>query len=219
MTVNIYRVRPDAKLPVRAHSTDAGLDLFFCPVEGAAVRINPGQSVLLDTGIKMEVPSNCMLQIMNKSGIASKNHLITGACVVDEGYTGEIFVNLHNIGKDVEFIEPGQKSPRQFFVRIENLLCLRFGKITSMAVRPLVVAVDSVLQVWYECHEKTKKGKAKQAKKDVQVALGLFDKIPDHCLTCFAPYDRMNKEQVMSWNVVVREKEGKVNLLLSRLLE
>ena len=66
MTVNIYRVRPDVKLPVRAHSTDAGLDLFFCPVEGAAVRINPGQSVLLDTGIKMEVPSNCMLQIMNK---------------------------------------------------------------------------------------------------------------------------------------------------------
>jgi len=120
MTVNIYRVRPDVKLPVRAHNTDAGLDLFFCPVEGAAVRINPGQSVLLDTGIKMEVPSNCMLQIMNKSGIASKNHLITGACVVDEGYTGEIFVNLHNIGKDVEFIEPGQKIAQAIFVRIEK---------------------------------------------------------------------------------------------------
>ena len=59
---------------------------------------------------------------------------------------------------------------------------------------------------------KLKRAKQKQAKKDVQVTLNLFDKIPDHCLTCFAPYDRMNKEQVMSWNVVVREKEGKVNL-------
>ena len=59
---------------------------------------------------------------------------------------------------------------------------------------------------------KLKRTKQKQAKKDVQVALGLFDKLPDHCLTCLAPYDRMNKEQVMSWKVVVREKEGKVNL-------
>ena len=69
-----------------------------------------------------------MLQIMNKSGIASKNHLITGACVVDEGYTGEIFVNLHNIGKDVEFIEPGQKIAQAIFVRIEKPPLLEIWK-------------------------------------------------------------------------------------------
>lgn len=120
MTVNIYKVRPDAKLPVRAHDTDAGMDVYFNPVEGAAVRVKPGQSVLLETGVKIEVPSDCMLQIMNKSGIASKTHLITGACVVDEGYTGEIFVNLHNIGKDIQFIEPGQKIAQAIFVRIEK---------------------------------------------------------------------------------------------------
>lgn len=118
--VRVFRTRPEAKLPVRAHRTDAGMDFFFCPVEGAAVRIAPGQSVLLETGIKMQVPSSCMLQIMNKSGVASKRHLITGACVVDEGYTGEIFVNLHNIGKDVEFIEPGQKVAQGVFVSIEK---------------------------------------------------------------------------------------------------
>lgn len=118
--VKVFRTRPEAKLPVRAHRTDAGMDFFFCPVEGAAVRIAPGQSVLLETGIKMQVPPSCMLQIMNKSGVASKRHLITGACVVDEGYTGEIFVNLHNIGKDVEFIEPGQKVAQGVFVNIEK---------------------------------------------------------------------------------------------------
>ena len=118
--VRVFRTRPDAKLPVRAHRTDAGMDFFFCPVEGAAVRIAPGQSVLLETGIKMQVPPSCMLQIMNKSGVASKRHLITGACVVDEGYTGEIFVNLHNIGKDVEFVEPGQKVAQGVFVSIEK---------------------------------------------------------------------------------------------------
>jgi len=59
---------------------------------------------------------------------------------------------------------------------------------------------------------KLKRAKQKQAKKDVEVALGLFDKIPNQCLTCNKAYDRMNKEQVMSWRVVVREKEEKVNL-------
>lgn len=59
---------------------------------------------------------------------------------------------------------------------------------------------------------KLKRAKQKQAKKDVQVALGLFDKIPEQCLTCHEPYDRMNREQVMSWRVVVREEEEKVNL-------
>lgn len=118
--VKVFRTRPIAKLPQRAHSTDAGMDFFFAPQEGAAARIKPGQSVLLETGIKMQVPSGCMLQIMNKSGIASKKHLITGACVVDEGYDGEIFVNLHNIGTETEYIELGQKIAQGVFVRIEK---------------------------------------------------------------------------------------------------
>ena len=85
-----------------------------------AKRIPPRASVLLQTGVKVEVPENCMLQIMNKSGVASKKHLITGACVVDEGYDGEIFVNLHNIGDKAQFIEPGQKIAQGVFVRIEK---------------------------------------------------------------------------------------------------
>ena len=68
----------------------------------------------------MQVPHDCMLQIMNKSGVASKRHLITGACVVDEGYTGEIFVNLHNVGTTAQFIEAGQKIAQGVFVRIEK---------------------------------------------------------------------------------------------------
>lgn len=119
-TVKVYRVRDDAKLPQRAHKTDAGMDFFFAPYDGTTVRIAPGSSALLETGVKVEVPSGCMLQIMNKSGVASKRQLLTGACVVDEGYDGEIFVNLQNVGRDVQYIEPGQKIAQGVFVRIEK---------------------------------------------------------------------------------------------------
>ncbi len=117
--VRVYKARPDAKVPQRAHDTDAGMDFFFCPAESmVAKRIAPGESVLLQTGVKVEVPENCMLQVMNKSGVASRRHLIAGACVVDEGYDGEIFVNLHNIGNMPQFIEPGQKIAQGVFVQI-----------------------------------------------------------------------------------------------------
>jgi predicted RNA-binding Zn-ribbon protein involved in translation (DUF1610 family) len=59
---------------------------------------------------------------------------------------------------------------------------------------------------------KLKRAKQKQSNNDVQVALGLFDKIPEHCLTCHEPYDKVNRDQVTSWRVVVREEEEKVNL-------
>jgi dUTP pyrophosphatase len=109
MKIRTYKVRQTAKLPVRAHDTDAGMDLFFCPSYNSLQTIRPRESVLLSTGLKIEVPFGYMLEIKNKSGIASKRNLVVGACVVDSGYNGEIFVNLHNIGPMTEEISPGQK--------------------------------------------------------------------------------------------------------------
>ena len=120
MKVNVYRVREFAKIPVRAHETDAGVDLFFCPENQEPAVLNPGASSLFPTGVKISVPSDCMLQVMNKSGIASKRQLVTGACVVDEGYTGEVFVNLHNIGPEPQEIKPGEKIAQGVFVKIEK---------------------------------------------------------------------------------------------------
>ena len=118
--VRVYKVHQNAKLPARAHDTDAGMDFFYCPEKPIQLGIEPGESVLLPTGIKMQVPPDHMLQIMNKSGIASKRSLITGACVVDEGYTGEIFVNLHNIGTKTNFVESGEKVAQGVFVKISK---------------------------------------------------------------------------------------------------
>jgi dUTP pyrophosphatase len=109
MKLKVYRVRENAKMPVRAHPTDAGMDLFFCPGDEKFVAIEPSMSVLLQTGLKIEVPEGHMLEVKNKSGVASQKQLIAGASVIDSGYDGEVFVNLHNIGYRIELIKPGQK--------------------------------------------------------------------------------------------------------------
>ena len=126
--MKVFKTRKKAKLPVRAHSSDAGLDFFYCPEEEVSITITPNSTAVLPTGIKLQVPQNCMLQIMNKSGVASKRALVTGACVVDEGYTGEIFVNLHNVGKEPQTIHPGQKVAQGVFVRIEKPILIEISQ-------------------------------------------------------------------------------------------
>ena len=50
-----------------------------------------------------------MLQAMNRSGMASKRCLVVGAHCIDSGYNGEVYIDLHNIGKETQSIEPGTK--------------------------------------------------------------------------------------------------------------
>ena len=59
---------------------------------------------------------------------------------------------------------------------------------------------------------KKSREKTKQNNKDLQEKLGLFDSLSESCLVCQKPFDKANKDMVMSWNVVVRSEEQKVNL-------
>ena len=59
---------------------------------------------------------------------------------------------------------------------------------------------------------KDKQKSHKDKEKDLKQKLNMFDRLPDHCLTCNKPFDRKNKEQVQSWFVVVKNADNKVNL-------
>ena len=54
--------------------------------------------------------------------------------------------------------------------------------------------------------------RSKKKKTELEQKLGLFDLLPEDCMVCMAPFDKKNKEQVMTWNVVVREKEKVVRV-------
>ncbi len=126
MNLKFYRMRDEARLPLRAHATDAGMDLFYCPngdrgvcmEENGDFWIPARGSALVPTGLKVELPAGYMLEIKNKSGIASKRQLVVGACVVDPGYDGEIYVNLHNIGVETQRLQPLDKIAQAVLVPI-----------------------------------------------------------------------------------------------------
>ena len=125
MILKYSKVRSGVYTPERANPSDAGLDLFYSPDMGncgdydsmgnfidisGRLQIPVGASVLIPTGIKLEIPYGYCFEIKNRSGNAAKKQLLVGACVVDSGYEGEIFVNLHNFGSKVYIVNPGMKA-------------------------------------------------------------------------------------------------------------
>ena len=120
MILQYYMLRGDEYPPVRANPSDAGLDLRWTPVEASVstLAIAPGKSLLVSTGCKFAIPHGYMMEIKNKSGIAHKRQLLVGACVVDSGYDGEVFVNLHNIGSEIQYLEPGDKIAQAVIVPV-----------------------------------------------------------------------------------------------------
>jgi len=118
MKLRVYKIRETAKLPMRAHGADAGADVFYCPDEDSPLVVNESESRLIPTGLKIGVPEGYMLEIKNKSGVAFKKSLVVGACVVDSGYNGEVFVNLHNIGNTPQTILPGEKVAQAVLVPV-----------------------------------------------------------------------------------------------------
>ena len=93
-----------AFVPERAHSTDAGLDLrtpkrYVVPAHG---------SVVIDTGVHIELPNNTVGMLKSKSGLNVK-HDITGEGVIDIGYTGSIRVKLYNNSTEPYVFNRGDK--------------------------------------------------------------------------------------------------------------
>jgi len=128
MNIKVKLIREGAKLPQRVHADDAGADVFYCYKSDEYNHcvgsdneywVGPGSSCIIPTGIKVEVPEGYMLEVKNKSGIASKRRLLVGACVIDSGYDGEVLINLHNIGGEGQMIYPGEKLAQVVLIPVE----------------------------------------------------------------------------------------------------
>lgn len=102
-----YSEVKQTKSPVRANPSDAGLDVF-CG-EDYPIYITENSNRIIRTGLKFEIPHGYMLMVCNRGSMAAKNNLIVGAHIVDSGYSGELFIDLHNVGTGDKVIEPGQK--------------------------------------------------------------------------------------------------------------
>ena len=109
MIVNTKKLDPRAKLPVYGSPFAAGADLYaLC--EGD-VTVAPGETVLIHTGIAVELPLGTVGLIYARSGLATKKGLAPAnkVGVVDCDYRGEIMVALHNHSTEPRTVSDGER--------------------------------------------------------------------------------------------------------------
>jgi len=95
------------KTPTRANPSDAGLDVYANIA--STVGVPPAGNKLIPTGLRFGIPHGYMLQVCNRSSMGAKKSLVVGAHIIDSGYDGEVFIDLHNIGNESQEVHPGDK--------------------------------------------------------------------------------------------------------------
>ena len=108
-TVNIKKLNPNASVPTYGSLYSAGADLYACIDENIVVE--PHKTVLIKTGLSLEIPEGYAGLIYARSGLASKKGLAPAnkVGVVDSDYRGEVMVALHNHTDISAEIECGER--------------------------------------------------------------------------------------------------------------
>ena len=109
MEVKIRKLCEKAVVPTYGSEYSAGADLYAC--EENTVTIAPHETILIHTGLSVEIPEGFGGFIYARSGLASKKGLAPAnkVGVVDADYRGEVMVALHNHSEVSQTIEPGER--------------------------------------------------------------------------------------------------------------
>lgn len=114
--MKVKRLSKDAILPSKAHAGDLGYDLF----SAENIYVFPGMTATISTQVSIQFPEGYGGLIRDRSSVATKRGLITVAGVIDNGYTGEIKVAMHNLTDSVVQIFTGEKIAQLILIPTVN---------------------------------------------------------------------------------------------------
>ena len=130
LEVHVKAMDPELPLPSYAHPGDAGADLC----SAVEVTIAPGERALVPTGVAIALPPGHAGFVHPRSGLAARHgiSIVNAPGTVDEGYRGEILVNLVNLDPREPFtVRRGDRIAQLVVQRVE---------------RPRFVLVDSLTE-------------------------------------------------------------------------
>lgn len=113
MDLKVMRNESAKRFPMLAIAKegDVGLDLACTldgPEFGGVFTVKPGERRLLPTGVHIELPEGYWASIEARSS-TSKLGLIIPKGVIDEGYRGEMFAQVMNVGNNAVTIHDGDR--------------------------------------------------------------------------------------------------------------
>ncbi len=116
------RIGNDFPLPKYATDGSAGLDLRACVDEH--VRIEPGETHLVPTGIAIHIADSSLAAVvLPRSGLGHKQGLVLGNLVglIDSDYQGQVLISAWNRGTHNVIIEPGDRIAQMVFMPVKRV--------------------------------------------------------------------------------------------------
>lgn len=109
MTVQFKKLHENAKTPTYGSVGAAGADLYA--ISDGEIVVLSGTTVLVHTGIAVQIPEGYVGLVFARSGLASKKGLAPAnkVGVIDSDYRGEIMVALHNQTNTVQTVSSGDR--------------------------------------------------------------------------------------------------------------
>ena len=129
INVNIKKLNENAVIPSYGSEFAAGADLYAC-IEKDII-IAPGETVMIGTGLAMELPVGYAGLIYARSGLATKRGLAPAnkVGVVDSDYRGEIIVALYNHSGTAQTVAKGERIAQ---LVIAPVIQVAFGEIDNL---------------------------------------------------------------------------------------
>src|SRR5690625_361932 len=138
--IGFKRLSDEAINPTKAHPTDSGFDLYAAE----DVIIEPGETVVVPTGIAVELPAGYEAQVRPRSGVTAKSKLRVQLGTIDNGYMGEIGVIVDNITDDpigntsryLSFVD-GSETRQDEDILVGTYLIRKGDRIAQLVIQPL----------------------------------------------------------------------------------
>jgi dUTP pyrophosphatase len=128
--LEIRRLRAEARLPERAYTGDAGVDLAVCE----RIELRPGERAVVPTGLAVAIPGGYAGFVQPRSGLAARNGVavVNSPGLIDSGYRGEVQVVLLNTDREQTFVaEPGDRIAQLVILAVPELAVREVGELPA----------------------------------------------------------------------------------------
>lgn len=131
MKIQFKKRTVNAKAPEKAHSSDAGFDLFASSVTYPQGSV--GVFVEINTGISVDIPKGYVGLVFPRSSITNTKHFLRNSVgVIDSGYLGDIKLRF-SIDETSTQYKVGDKVGQIVFIKLPSIELVETNHLASLA--------------------------------------------------------------------------------------
>lgn len=122
MKLKIKRISNKVIMPMYKTSGSAGLDLHSY-LYSKNISIKPKESIVISSGIKVEIPEGYFGLLAIRSSVGTKKGLVlkNQIGVIDSDYRGEIKIPIYNQSEETQIIENGERLAQLMIIPITQV--------------------------------------------------------------------------------------------------